>query len=186
MDSGHIAMDMAFWKDVEWGHPGKENIPTLVTPWGISKATEQGFWMSRFQPCLSPLIQLFGLEACNPCILRLMWDHSALRFSWFLSVNNLTMCKHSCILKVPEKIFPFVLPAHHHKFKKQPWQNVPRIPAKCSLLWGKEAMQSTRGNVIKPERKQKWSNSALTFKYVNYVTLQASSPWSDIILQENL
>lgn len=104
MDSGHSAMGMTFRKDVERDilgrearHPGKENVPTLVTPWGVSKEAEHGFWVSGFRPRCSPFKHLAGLETCNPKILRLMWDHSVLGFSGFLSVNHLAMCKQSCV-----------------------------------------------------------------------------------------
>lgn len=152
-------------------HPGKENIPTLVTPWSFFKETEHGFWMSRFQPRLLPLKHLSGLEACNPCITQTdvrSFSSQVFRVPECKSLNDVQAIIY---LKLPEKIFRFLLPAHHRKFKKQLWQSLPRIPAKCSLLWGKEAMQSTEGNVVKPERKQKLSNSALISRYVNDIPL---------------
>lgn len=120
-------------------------------------------------------------------LLRLMWDHSVLRFSGFLSVNHLTMCKQSFIWNSLRKYSDFyylpIIANLKNSFDRVCQEFLPSVVffegrRLCNLLRGMlsnlKENRSYQTQLSYPDMWMTSPSSGLLF------------PWSDIILQENL
>lgn len=128
MDSGHSAISPAFRKDVAQGMLGRRTFPHYSHIEEFPKKQSMDLGMSRFPPRLSILKHLCDLETCDPCGTRTDVREF---ISWLFRVpvcKSLNDVRAIMYLKLPEKIFPILLPALHHNSLKNSFDGVCQEP----------------------------------------------------------